>query len=159
MAKPATQPNFESILDQPANEMERPPLLPRGYYLAIVQGAPRIGKSAQKQTEFVEFSLKVIAPLERDGIVQADEDELEEFGDVKDQVIPITFYLTEKSKYRCREFVEHCGVDTSTGTSLGQLIQEVQGCQVIAHVVHEPWQSASGSGVSARVRGTAPAED
>jgi hypothetical protein len=122
----------------------------------VVQGPPRIDKSSQKQTEFVEYALKVLSVVEKDGIPQIDEDELEDFGDVTGQMIRVTFYLTEKSKYRLREFIEHCGVEVEKGVSFKQLVGEAQGCQVIAQVVHEPWQS--GEGVSARVRGTAPVE-
>lgn len=159
MAKSATQmaPSFGSILDKPANEIERPPLLPKGYYVCIVTGQPKIDKSSQKQTEFIDFQLKVIAPLEKDGIIQADEQELEEFGDVKDHILHATFYLTEKAGFRAREFLEHCGIDTSQGQSLRQLIAEAVGQSVVARVTHEPWQS--GDGFSARVQNTAPVED
>lgn len=157
MAKSAIKPEFKSVLDTPSSEIERPPTLPRGYYHCVVQGPPRIDKSSQKQTEFSEFALKVLSVWEKDGIPQVDEDELEEFGEVKDQIIRVTFYHTEKSIFRLKEFLTHCGIDTDGKETLRQLIQEAQGCQVIAHVVHEPWQS--GEGVSARVRGTAPVEE
>lgn len=159
MAKASTQtkaPSFSSILDEPASEARRPPTIPRGYYICVVQGH-RIDRSSLKQTEFVEYTLKVLSVWEKDGIPQADEDELADFGEVKDQLIRVTFYLTDKSKYRLREFLEHCGVEIEPGASFSQLIPEATNCQVIAHVVHEPWQS--GEGVNARVRGTAPIED
>ena len=155
MAKPASKPDFASILDQPAAEAERPPTLPRGYYHTMVT-AYRIDKSTQKQTEFSEFTLKVLEPWERNGVATVDEDELEEFGDVRDSIISVRFYHTDKSKYRLKEFLEHCGVDLSKGKSFAQAIPEAVNCQVIAQVIHEPWQT--GEGVSARVRSTAPVE-
>ena len=157
MAKSATQtkPNFGSVLDMPAQDAERPPTLPRGYYTCIVQSY-REDKSSQKQTAFTEFSLKVIEPWEKNGEQMVDVDELEEFGEVRDSVISTRFFHTEKSIYRLKEFLEHCGVDLSDGKSFKQAIPEAVNCQVIAHIVHEPWQQ--GEGVSARVRSTAPVE-
>ena len=63
MAKSATQtkPNFGSVLDMPASDAERPPTLPRGYYVVVVQSY-REDKSSQKQTPFTEYTLKVIEP-------------------------------------------------------------------------------------------------
>src|SRR5215472_10004854 len=146
MAKSATQtkPTFGSILDQPAQDAERPPLLPRGYYHTVVQSF-REDKSS-KGTEFVAFSLKVIGPWEGRG--EPDEDELEEFGEVRDSIIEARFYLTEKSKYRLREFLEHCGVDRSDGKSFKQACPETTNCEVLVQVAHEPLQS--GDGVMAR---------
>jgi hypothetical protein len=162
MAKSATQskPNFGSILDQPGNEIERPPLLPRGHYLTVVQSYRN--DKANTGTEFTEVTLKVIAPAEfkdkKTGEMRTDvdEDELEEFGEVRDSVISTRFFHTEKSAYRLRQFLEHCGVDFSDGKNMGQGLEEIRNSEIIAFVVHEPW--TTGEGVSARVRSTAPVE-
>lgn len=152
-----TKPNFASVLDEPAAEAKRPPTIPRGYYVTAVQPGYRIDKSSEKQTEFVEYTLKVLSVWEKDGIPQVDEDELAEFGDVTGQLIRVTFWMTDKSKYRLKEFFEHCGLEVEPGMSFAQLIPEVVGCQVIAAVAHEP--ARTGEGVFARVRSTAPVEE
>jgi hypothetical protein len=153
MAKAATQakPSFGSILDEPAQDAERPPNLPRGHYHTSVASF-REDKSSQKGTEFIEYGLKIVEPLD-----DVDEEELEEFGDTRNHVIPVRFYLTEKSKYRLKEFLEHCGVDLSDGKSFKQAIPEAVNCEIVAQVIHEPLQS--GEGVMARVRNTSPVKD
>ena len=63
MAKPATQtvPDFGALLDTPASDVERPKPLPQGSYTAVTVGLPRPDKSAKKQTEFLEWTLKILA--------------------------------------------------------------------------------------------------
>lgn len=158
MAKSATQskPNFGSIMNMPVQDAERPPTLPRGYYVCVVESF-REDKSSQKQTPFTRFNLKVIAPWEKDGVIQADEDELEEYGEVKDTILPLDFYQTEKSIYRLREFLEHCGVDFADGKSFAQAVPEARNAQVIARVTHR--SSEDGSATFARVSSTAPVEE
>jgi hypothetical protein len=151
-----SKPDFGSILDKPAQDAQRPPTLPRGYYRFVVQ-TYRFDKSSVQQTEFVEFGLKVIEPYEAENRPSVDEDELEEFGDVRGSLIGHRLYVTEKAAYRIREFLEHCGVDLSDGKSMRQGIPEAVNCEVIGQVIHEPLQS--GDGVMARIRNTAPVEE
>ena len=163
MANPATKskPSFSSILDMPASEAQRPPTLPRGSYVVMVT-AYREDKSSQAQTPFTEFTLKVIEPLEKEDpktkemVPQVDEDELEEFGDVRDSIINVRFWHTEKAIYRLREFLEHCGVDLGGKKSFTQAIPEAVNATIIANITHRPLQT--GEGVRAEVRSTAPAE-
>ena len=55
MAKAAAQQTFESILDTPATEVERPKPLPAGTYDVIVKGLYEQGESTQKKTPYVRF--------------------------------------------------------------------------------------------------------
>ena len=48
--------SFESILDTPAEAVERPKPLPVGTYDVIVKGMPEHGQSSQKKTPFVRFT-------------------------------------------------------------------------------------------------------
>jgi hypothetical protein len=139
----------------PARDAERPPTLPRGYYVTLVSSY-REDKSSVQHTPFTEYSLKIIQPWERGDEVMVEEEELEEFGDVRDSIIIVRYYHTPKSIFRLKEFLIHCGVDLSDGKSFKQAIPEAVNCQVIAHVVHEPYQT--GDGVRAAVRSTAPVE-
>lgn len=158
MAKSATQqkPSFGSILSMPAQDAVRPPTLPRGYYVCVVDSF-REDKSSQKQTPYTEFQLKVISPWEKDGVIQADEDELEEYGEVRDAILNVQFYQTEKSIYRLRQFLEHCGVDLSDGKSFEQAIPECRNAQIIARVTHQT--SQDGDATFAKVSRTAPVEE
>jgi len=143
-------PNFGKLLDMAPSEIERPKPLPEGQYLCVIAGLPRFDKSSKKQTEFVEFTLKVVAAGE-----DVDAEELAEIGGIADKTIRATYYLTENSLWRLKEFLEHCGI-AEVGT-LGTMIDETQNCQVIAYIKHEP--SNDGTSVFGKVGKTASAED
>lgn len=156
---------MESILDRPSNTIERQTKpLPRGSYLAMVQGQPRFDKSSNKGTEFVEFSMKIMEAQE-----DVDEDDLKEYltdasgkkKSLTDVVVRNTYYLTENSTFRLVSFLDHLDgitpdkVDEVEETSR-QRIAEATGKSCIINIRHEPWQN--GEGVSARVASTAIAE-
>lgn len=143
-------PNFSSILDKPASEVERPKPIPQGTYFTVVQGQPRFDKSSKKQTEFSEYQLKITGVGE-----DVDEAELEAWstkGDgskrlITDQTIKATFYHTEDALWRLKEFLEHCGIELE-GKSLREAIEETPGSSVGAFVKHEP--SQDGQSIFAR---------
>lgn len=152
MAKTATKPaTFSSVLDMPASDIERPKPAPVGSYICVVQGQPRIDKSAKKQTEYSEFTLKPLEPLD-----DVDTDALEAWGGIKDKTFKVTFYHTENSIYRLKEFLEHLGIDMGEDESLRQAMAEAPGKQVIAHIIHEA--SQDGETVYAKVKNTTAVE-
>lgn len=146
MAQPA-QKSFASILDTPSSEIERPKPLPVGEYVCVVQGQPRFDKSSKKQTEFVEFTLKILEALET-----VDVDALEEMGGIKDKTIKATYYITETALWRLKDFLDHCNAGDED-ESLRQRIDQTPGCQVIVTIKHEA--SDDGQSVFGRVGGTA----
>lgn len=155
-----TRPNFGSLLDKAPSEIERPKPGPEGSYLWVVQGLPRMDKSSKKQTEFVEFTIKCVAAGD-----DVDPDALDLFltmpdGTKKplgDFVQKATFYLTESSLWRLKDFLKHCGIDLDETESLRQAIEETPNCQVVGYVKHE--SSQDGESVFARVDKFASAED
>jgi hypothetical protein len=147
MAKLASAPNFSSILDTPADQIERPKPLPAGTYRAIVQGIPRQDVSSKKQTPFVEFTLKLLAADE-----DVDQEELAAIGGLTDKTIKDTYYLTENSLFRVKDFLASCGVDVDSGASLRQLIEQTPNKEVGVFIAHEP--SQDGEAVFARVKKT-----
>jgi hypothetical protein len=126
-----TKPNFGSLLDTNADEIERPKPMPEGSYLWRVTGLPRFDKSSKKQTEFAEFTLTCIAAGE-----DVDAVELEALGGIKDKTQRATFYITEKSLYRLKEFLQHCGIEVE-GRSLREAIEDAPNCEVGAYIRHE----------------------
>jgi hypothetical protein len=151
MAKQSVQAKMESILDTPSEHIERPKPLPQGSYITVVQGNPRFDKSSEQQTEFVEFTLKILQTED-----DVDEDDLDKFltnGDgskkpLNEVTTRHTFYLTDRALYRLKDFTRHCGIDSNRGTPR-QWIAELPGCQVGIHVKHKPF--TSGEGVSANI--------
>lgn len=152
-AKPATK--IEDILDRPSNEAEAPKSMPAGNYRCRVQGLPRFDKSSKKQTPFVEFLLIPTAALD-----DVDEAELTEAGGLADKTIKATFYLTDNSEYRLREFLDACGVaeedDEGNAASHRERIEATPNCEVLVTMVHEP--SADGMRMYAKPGAFALAE-
>lgn len=146
-------PNFASILDQPADAVKPPPLLPPGTYDTVIVGLPEAGQSAQKKTDFFKFTHRIIAAGD-----DVDPDELNEaFPDgVAGKTVDNTFYLTENSLFMLTEFMKNCGVEME-GKSVRACIDEVPNSRVRIHIKHEP--SQDGQRVFARVGRTLPAED
>jgi hypothetical protein len=122
--------SFSSILDRQASEIEAPKPFPAGSYTCVVKGLPRFDKSTKKGTDFVEFTLQPVQALE-----DVSEDDLEAFGPIGEKTLRVTFYITEYSVYRLKNFLDALGLDP-TGRSLNQLINDSPGQSVIAHVTH-----------------------
>jgi hypothetical protein len=147
-----SSPNFGAILDTPSQEIERPKPLPQGTYTCVVNGLPRMDKSAKKGTEFVEFNLNILAAGE-----DVDEDALGEMGGIAGKSTRVTFYLTESSVWRLKKFlVDDLGIEEEDDLTLRGMISMAPGRQVLAHIKHTP--SDDGTSVFANVASTAPVE-
>lgn len=149
MAKPA-QTSFESILDTPANDVERPKPLPAGTYDAVVKGLPEYGESSQKKTPFVRFTLGITSAGD-----DVDEDELAEIGGIADKTIKSTYYTTPDALFRLTDFLEHCDVDL-TDKTVRQGIDETPNSAVRIVVSHRA--SEDGQQIFAEVKRTMKAE-
>jgi hypothetical protein len=139
-------PDFSTILDQQATDIEPPKPLPAGSYVCIVQGLPRFDKSSRKQTDFVEFTLQPVSAED-----DVDADDLEDFGPLGEKTIRATFYITNEAVYRLRDFLVDLGLEIE-GHSLNELINQSPGQSVIAHIVHR--FSDDGKRVFAEVKST-----
>lgn len=146
-----SSPNFGAILDTPSQEIERPKPLPQGTYTCVINGLPRMDKSAKKGTEFVEFNLNILAAGE-----DVDEDALSEMGGIANKSTRITFYLTENSVWRLKKFLAEDLQIEEDDVTLRQMIGMAPGRQVLAHIKHTP--SDDGTSVFANVASTAPVE-
>lgn len=151
------QANFGAILDKAPADVQPPETLPVGSYLCIVQGLPRYDKSTKKGTEFAEYTLIIQQAMD-----DVDEDDLKAFEagppptKIAGKPIKATYYLTDGAVYRLKDFLEHCGIDVEAAESMRQLMDEPNGCQVIAYMKHEA--SDDGKRTFARLAGTAPVE-
>lgn len=146
--------SFASILDQPASSSERPPLIPVGSYVCAIKGLPRRDKSSKKGTEFIEYTIQPVSAV--DGTV--DSDELQALGHLSSITFPkLTFYFTEKSAYRHKEFLrDDLGMEFEDDDSHWSLAQQAPGNQFIAQIKHRP--SDDGKSMFADIAGTAPVE-
>lgn len=160
MAKPST-PNFESILDMPAADVERPKPLPVGTYDAIVQGLYEEGVSSQKKTPFVQFAFAIQGADE-----DVDEDDLTTYLTSKDDTVKALnsvvlknnstkFYTTPDSMFRLTDFFDHLGIDQE-GKSVRQCLSETPNCSVKILIGHT--SSADGESIFAELKKTMPSE-
>src|SRR6266700_3967331 len=160
MAKPQLTPTFESILDMPAADVERPKPLPVGIYDAIVQGLYEEGVSSQKRTPFVKFAFAIQSANE-----DVDEDDLTAYLTAKDGSVKAlggvviknnstVFYTTPDSMFRLTDFLTDCGIDQE-GKTVRQCLSETPNCSikiVIGHIA-----SQDGEQIFAEVKKTMPA--
>ncbi|MFA6159363.1 MAG: hypothetical protein WC763_07095 [Candidatus Paceibacterota bacterium] len=137
-------PNFTSILSRPASETERPKPLPVGSYTALISGLPRFDKSSKKQTDFVEFTLKLLSAHD-----DVDAEELATMGGVADKTIKDTYYLTETALWRLKDFLANAGLDVDSGNSYNELIEATPGQQIGISIRHEA--SQDGQSIFARI--------
>lgn len=132
------QTSFESILDTPADAVERPKPLPAGTYSAIVKGMPEHGVSAQKKTPFVKFTYVL-----QDAFDDVDQDELTALLTDKDgNVEPIgtksikdTYYTTPDSLFRLTDALEAMGIDLD-GKTVRSALDETPNCSINIVVSH-----------------------
>lgn len=147
---------FSSILDKNADEIERPKPLPQGTYLCVVDGQPTQGKSAKKQTDFIEFNLKPMQALDDVNEEALTASLTSGDGSVKalaDKRIRATYYDTPDAGWRLVKFLRDCGLETK-GKKVSRLVSEAQNCQVLAYIKHVP--SDDGTAIFAQLGSTAP---
>ena len=151
--------NFAQILDKPSSEVEKPKPAPMGDYLFLIDGRHKEDKSSKKGTPYVEWFVKAIQPLE-----SVDQEALQEWltrGDgstktVSDIKLKATYYLTEDSIWRLKEFLEHLGIEADD-KSLRQMLDEAPGRQFVGTIRHE--SSEDGTSTFAKLGKTAAMPD
>jgi hypothetical protein len=130
--------DFRSLLQQPMDDVKRPPTWPAGTYHGIVK-SHEFRVSRLKKTPSVQYHLGVLSAGE-----DIDPDSLEGI-DLSKRDLTKDYYLTEDALFRVKEFLESCGVST-TGRALGECIPEVLNARVLITVT----QSATEDGKSTR---------
>lgn len=146
-----TNPNFGALLDQAPSETERPKPLPQGTYVTMIQGLPRQDKSTKKGTEYVEFTHKLLSAGE-----DVDAEELAAMGGIGDKTMRNTYYITENSLWRLKDFLSHCGIDVDAVGSYREAIDETPGKQVSIYIKHVP--SEDGTAIYANIGKTLAVE-
>lgn len=148
-------PQFSSVLDRPSSTIDRPKPLPVGTYLCSVKGLPRIDKSSKKQTEFSEYTLQILQPLD-----DVDTEALEAMGGWQGKTVRATFYHTEDAVWRLKKFlVEDLQIEEDEDgveKTIRRMMQEVAGRQVLVNMRHRA--SEDGQAVYAEVGSTAAVE-
>jgi hypothetical protein len=154
----AAQTSFESILDMPATDVERPKPLPAGTYDAIVKGFYEEGLSSQKKTPYVRFTYAMQAAGE-----DVDEEELaailtDDQGNVHslgEKTIKDTYYTTPDALFRLTDTLENMGIDLE-GKSVRAALSDTPNCSIKVVISHRA--SEDGQQIFAEVKRTLKAD-
>ena len=122
--------DFRTLMAKPLDEVKAPPPLPNGTYHGILSKF-NFAESRDKKTPYCEYSIQLTGP--------GDDIEASEVSDVdwSKKQLRKTFYLTEDSLYRFKEFLESLGLATA-GKTIDSLIQDTLNMQVLVGVTSRP---------------------
>lgn len=158
--------NLSDVLDVAVNTIERPPVVPFGTYIAVVDKAPSerefTGKDGRNWIA-VEFPMRLVAPKE-----DVDQDMLNTFGNLSAARPMPNSFMAENSpegkkqiQWNMRQwFLNTLSLDPgpdSNPKTLKQLAAEAIGQQCLVTVIHAPTlDKNTGETISmANIRGTA----
>lgn len=130
-------PDFNSILNKQADEVEAPKPLPPGTYTAIAV-RHEFGESQRNKTPYCRFWFKPTEPQE-----DVDADRYEEFGGAEaltKKEVREDFWLTDDALFRLRNFLEGAAGLDITGQTLAELIPEANNAEVLVEIVHSTSQ-------------------
>ncbi|MGW8177686.1 MAG: hypothetical protein ACWGQW_02660 [bacterium] len=124
--------DFSDLLNTSAEDAVRPPARPGGTYRATFKSSADT-ISSKKRTKGLEFTFSDLEPLS--DVDQAAWDNYVSSPAVKpeEDTMTDTFWITQKSLYRIREFCEACGVDPK-GKTLIQMVADALGERVLLTV-------------------------
>lgn len=145
-----SQVDWSAILASKPEEAERPKPAPVGTYLAVVTGF-EFKVSSQKATPFVQYKIKLVAPME-----DVDQTALATYGGMEkltQKEMTYDLYMTDDSKWRHREFLENTLKIVFGGRGWQPAISESTNKQLKVHIAHKP--SADGKAVYANIDDTA----
>lgn len=136
---------FTDALDRKAEEINRPPVLPKGHYTFQITKEPEIEDFESTKTgdtfDRVTFAMAAVEASD-----DVDEDELNAFGNVQGQQLRKTFLFNttdgkdadfDRSMFNLKRFLcEHGGLDE--GMTLEELLASCPGVQMLGEVNHRP---------------------
>lgn len=151
--------DFTSILGKKAADVEKPKPRPPGTYLAAINGMAkqREVKTKDGDRAVLAFSCKLLAP--REDVDQERFAEATAKGDVSSWPAMDTdiFIDGEQGEWQLRRFlVDTLGIEPGD-KSLGEMVAESPGRQLLVTVVNEPYQDKNTGQmeIATRLRGTA----
>ncbi len=129
-----TEVNFEELLSDQIDTVERPPVFPVGDYDALIVRW-ELGESSQKGTPYVRFYIKLTGPQEN-----VDEELFEQAGGLQKlndrREMQMDFYLTADAKYRLREFVENTLELNISGTTFDKILPDTVNLPLTVEINH-----------------------
>lgn len=133
--------NFTDHLDKKGSEIERPPIIPIGHYIAKVTKQPEFNKVGSPGNEFdtCDFVMQITC------VVEADDDEIAEYGDVTKATVRHRFMFDkqdetrqQRSLFNLKRFLEdHLGCMTEKESIKVGLANAV-GAECTITISHRP---------------------
>lgn len=143
--------DFTSILNKPADSVERPKPIPAGTYRFVVTKYEFGKVNNEKQTPYVRFHCKPLEPKD-----DVDMDLLAQSPKWNEREMRLDQYATEDSLWRLTEFLEkHLQIEAS-GRTIAQMLEEAPGRTFLGGVVHTPNKKQPDSPPYANIDSTAP---
>lgn len=130
--------DLSHLLGKKASDVEKPKPFPVGHYLWTVTGF-EVVESSKKKTPGIQFDTQMTEPMD-----DVDEDELAAVKEPTKRKQRLTFWVTEDSLWRLKEFLTTLGVaEEDDERSIEEMIPECQGATFIARIQHETMQDSS----------------
>jgi hypothetical protein len=137
--------NFTDLLNESTNSenFEKPIPAPIGTYTFQVSEAPSMRDGQSKDGDalkFVSFPIRAV-----DAHDDIEPEDLEEFGDITKIMTRVDFIFNESSDddnarkmsiQRLLKFLEACGLNTSDGRTLGELMSDTPNAQFMGKLTH-----------------------
>lgn len=133
-------PNFaEAAANTKFDDVERPPLLPHGTYRWIVEKIPTQESSPDGKWDFVDFPLKVMAPMD-----DVDQDLLAEYGSLANARMRHRFIFDkadqqafDRTLYNMKRFVGDTLKVDLKGKSIKEVLPECVNQTLLASIVYK----------------------
>lgn len=129
--------NWDSVLGKDLGEVEKPKPRPTGTYTFQVQ-EHRFDTSDKKGTPFVEFTCKTV-----DVGPDVDRAALALIKGAGDRKSRLTFYFTDGSEYRLKDFLGALGLSIGGGRTFRDAIPDTTSCIFKAAIRHAVMKNGS----------------
>jgi len=127
-----SQVDLSHLLGKSIGEVEKPKPFPMGHYGWVIASFS-IVESTKKKTPGVEFVCKMTEAKD-----DVDQDELALVKNASERSQKLTFWLTEDSLWRLKEFCVLLGITSEDDDRpLGEILPEATSQQFVARIVHE----------------------
>jgi hypothetical protein len=135
--------NFNELLQKPAADVKKPPLLNDGIYFGVLKQY-QLQESRQKKTPFASFPITLTHAADGVDLMGDDGQPIDPAGVQKS----VDMYLSENAQYRIIELAQNLGIETE-GLTLGQVLPQLVGQTVAIEITKIP--SADGTRMVNRV--------
>ena len=154
--------NFNEVLNMKAGEIEKPPLIPAGTYIAKVHKIPEIGEVGGQDNKYktIDFMFKLLSPME-----DVDQEQLEQFGGLNNTFARRRFMFSEDDEAAVKREVynvkrlllDHLKVSGTDDDKLSQLLNNSINAECLVFMAWRPDKNDK-EVIYSEIKKTAPIE-